>query len=211
MTVEQTFNYNKKRLNKAIEGITDQNLIDYILRSTVNDILKEEYNGIQQKYWVQDTDALGYRKMMVEMEKSLSDYMYYGRFKSLFGSFEKTAKYVETENFKASQNKYDLYRYVTSGNKIVKLPKDFFDSIDSVGFEDRSYNASNNYKKYLKDLFGENWRTYSVRKVNGTENPFVIAELDLPYETYLSAIKNDKDSYFDIVPGSTSRISAISF
>ena len=130
---------------------------------------------------------------------SLSDYMYYGRFKSLFGSFEKTAKYVENENFKASQNKYDGYRYVTSGNKIVKLPKDFFDSIDSVSFEDRSYNASNNYKKYLKDLFGENWRTYSVRKINGTENPFVIAELDLPYETYLSAIKNDKDSYFDIV------------
>ena len=69
---------NKKRLNKAIEGITDQNLIDYTLRSTVNDILKEEYNGIQQKYWVQDTDALGYRKMMVEMEKSLSDYMLSG-------------------------------------------------------------------------------------------------------------------------------------
>ncbi len=130
---------------------------------------------------------------------SLTHYIYYGRFKSIFGSFEKTAKFVEDENFKASQNKYDGYHFITANNKTVKLPKDFFDNIKTVEFEDRVYNLSNKYQKYLKDLFGDNWRNYSVRKVNGTENPFVIGELDLPYETYLSFIEKDTDSYSDIV------------
>lgn len=130
---------------------------------------------------------------------SICEYLYRGRFKSLLTSFDKTAKFVEEENFKASQNRYDGYRYVTSNNEIVKLPKDFFDNVKAVEFADRTYNITNRPKKYLMSLFGDNWRNYSVRKVNGTENPFVICELDLPYDTYLSAIKNDTDSYFDIV------------
>ncbi|MDD6847165.1 MAG: hypothetical protein PUD53_00055, partial [Oscillospiraceae bacterium] len=103
------------------------------------------------------------------------------------------------ENFKASQNKYDGYCYIDENNNIVNLSKDFFDYVKSIEFENRTFNITKRPKKYFMNLYGENWRTYSVRKVNGTENPFVIAELDLPYETYLSAIKNDKDSYFDIV------------
>lgn len=130
---------------------------------------------------------------------SLSDYIYYGRFKSLFGSFEKTAKFVEEENFNASQNKYDGYRYIDANNNIINLSKDFFDNIETVDFENRTYNITKRLKKYLMSLFGENWRNYSVRKTNGTNDAFVISELDLPYETYLSAIKNDTASYSDIV------------
>ncbi|MDD6848036.1 MAG: hypothetical protein PUD53_04585, partial [Oscillospiraceae bacterium] len=73
---------------------------------------------------------------------SICEYLYRGRFKSLFGSFEKTAKYVEEENFKASQNKYDGYCYIDENNNIVNLSKDFFDYVKSIEFENRTFNIT---------------------------------------------------------------------
>lgn len=67
---------NKKRIEGAVQGAVDESEKQLKLRGVVGEILKE--HKIQSKYWIEDSGALGYRKMLVELEKSLSDFMVTG-------------------------------------------------------------------------------------------------------------------------------------